>query len=155
MNRLCRRLVDFVCRGLASDERDAVLGDLAELDTTARRTLWEVSGLTFRRQAALWRSKRPWLCLFALVIPCGVLLGLILLRVSGASAIYGWLYFGNWTDGNLAAGFRADLFHHLAALAISFLTLCCLAWCIGFAVGVLSQRAAAVNGVFLLSRLCS
>lgn len=150
MNRLYWRVSESLGRRLEPEDRDAILGDLLESNTTGGRALGDVLGLAVRREIARWASKRPWFCLFALVIPCGALLSLIASLVAAQAAIYAWLYLGNWTGEYLKAGFRSDLFHHLAAPAISFVTLACLAWCIGFAIGVLSRSAAWLNGALLV-----
>jgi hypothetical protein len=45
-----RRLVEHLSRWLGSEDRDAVLGDVAESGVHGRRALQDVSGLVLRRQ---------------------------------------------------------------------------------------------------------
>ena len=76
MNRPCWDLVDFLSRALAPEERDAVLGDLAESGDRGVPALSAVLGLVARRQATLWQDWRPWLGLLGSAVPLGLLLSL-------------------------------------------------------------------------------
>jgi hypothetical protein len=67
-------LVDAVALLLERDEREAVLGDLAEAGESPWHGLLDVVGLIVRRQAFPWRSWRPWLAAFALALPGSLLL---------------------------------------------------------------------------------
>src|SRR5450759_2133589 len=60
-------LVETICRLLEPDERQAVLGDLAESGETGIRALAAVAGLVTRRQLGLWKSWRPWVALLGLL----------------------------------------------------------------------------------------
>jgi hypothetical protein len=66
--------VEVAARLLESEEREAVLGDLAEARTSARKALFGVLGLVTRRQAMLWKSWRPWMAGFGLALPSSFLL---------------------------------------------------------------------------------
>jgi hypothetical protein len=67
-------LVKLGTRLLDPEEREVVLGDLAETHETAWRGLRDVLGLVFRRQAGLWRDFRPWVAGFVVALPCSYLL---------------------------------------------------------------------------------
>jgi hypothetical protein len=67
-------LVAIAAQTLEPEEREAALGDLAEAGESAWRGLADVSGLVLRRQAALWKSWRPWLAGFGLAAPNSFLL---------------------------------------------------------------------------------
>jgi len=90
-------LVERASALLDAEERDAVRGDLAELNVAAGRALREVVGLLVRRQLRLWTDWRPWLALAGLVIPLGMLLSLISRQWANTNSIYAWLYVDNWT----------------------------------------------------------
>src|SRR3569833_1520631 len=91
VTRLCWWLVNLLTRTLASDERDVVLGDLAEARDSAALALNGVLGLVLRRQAAALTNGRPWLALIGLALPMACLLssnGFFLVR--GAD-LYLWI----------------------------------------------------------------
>jgi hypothetical protein len=85
MRRFDWSLAQVAARLLECQEREAVLGDLAE----AREGTWEgllgVLGLVLRRQALLWKSWRPWLAGFGVALPSSFLL-------MGASLSVSWSY---------------------------------------------------------------
>jgi hypothetical protein len=72
-----RRIPALLANLLATDEREAVLGDLAEAGESGMRATVAVFGLVVRRQAALWLDWRPWLTLVGFVIPAALALHLI------------------------------------------------------------------------------
>jgi hypothetical protein len=59
MNAGAWPLVELGTRLLDPEEREVVLGDLAETDETTWRGLLDVFGLVLRRHAGLWRDRRP------------------------------------------------------------------------------------------------
>jgi hypothetical protein len=59
---------------LGRDEREAVLGDLIEAGEGAWQATLAVLGLVLRREAARWRTTRPWIAAFGLSLPCSFLL---------------------------------------------------------------------------------
>lgn len=85
MSSLPWSLVEVASRLLERDEREAVLGDLAEAQESAWNGLFGVMELVVRRQALLWRSWRPWLAGFAVALPSSFLL-------MGASLSVSWSY---------------------------------------------------------------
>lgn len=110
---------------LARDEREAVLGDLAEAGEGALQALLGVLGLALRREAELWTSWRPWAASFGLALPASLFL-------MGCSVA--------------ASGEFGGLFHEpvtISLLGISLskiLLLVCWGWMAGFAVGAISRR---------------
>ena len=60
-------LIETICRLLEPEERQAVLGDLAESGETGIRALGAVAGLVVRRQLGLWKSWRPWVASLGLL----------------------------------------------------------------------------------------
>lgn len=140
MNRLAWRLAGAVSRLLAPDERDAVLGDLAEAGANGAQALASVLGLAARRQAAVWTHWRPWLALVTLAIPAGILLCLAARRVADGSAVDLWLYVSNWDWPALRnSGARSEMVHQFAAVALQYLTLACWSWMGGLALGWASR----------------
>jgi len=62
-------IVEVASQLLERDERETVLGDLAEAGESAWRGLHDVLGLVIRRQAILWKNWRPWLAAFGVSLP--------------------------------------------------------------------------------------
>ncbi len=85
MSSLQWSLVEVASRLLEREEREAVLGDLAEAQENAWNGLFGVMGLVVRRQALLWKSWRPWMAGFAVALPSSFLL-------MGASLSVSWSY---------------------------------------------------------------
>lgn len=146
MTGICWQLVTVASRVLEPDERDAVMGDLAESGETGGRALRDVSGLILRRQAALWKDWRPWLVLVSLVVPLAWLLSIATNLTAGGSAVYLWSYLNNW-DWTLL---RYPSFWYIlrdAVLAVSaqYAILICWSWSAGFLLGSVSRRAITVN----------
>ena len=77
--------VEAASRLLVRDEREAVLGDLAEAGEGAGSALLAVLGLVVRREAQQWKSWRPWLAAFGLALPSSFLL-------MGLSVSVSWLF---------------------------------------------------------------
>ena len=106
-------------------EREAVLGDLAEAGGPMLRGLFDVLGLTLRRQVLLWKNWRPWVSAFGVALPNSFqLIGFSLLVSEMFRRMFGQ---GLGADGVLLLLCRITL------LAI-------LAWSCGFAVGAVSRR---------------
>jgi len=110
---------------LGRDEREAVLGDLAEAGEGALQALLGVLGLALRREAELWRSWRPWAASFGLALPAS----LFLMGCSVAAS------------GQLNGLFREPVTISLLGISLSkLLLLICWGWMAGFAVGAISRR---------------
>ncbi len=129
------RCIEAAAGLLAPLEREAVLGDLAEMDRGAWRGLSDVLGLAARRQLALWRSWRPWAASLGLALPASLFL-------------MGWSV--------AASGAVACLLVEPAQARLLWLSLSRLvlviswAWMAGFAVGAVSRGTlwASVLGCF-------
>jgi hypothetical protein len=67
--KLSKWLINKIARTLEPELRDAVVGDVAELQMPDRRAVCELLGLVLRRQAPLWKTWRPWLALVGIVGP--------------------------------------------------------------------------------------
>jgi len=144
---LCWLLADRVSLLLATEERDAVRGDLAESGESGREALGELLGLVARRQAAGWKNWRPW-C--ALLLATGM--GLKLVRQSAPlihmSATYAWMYLANWRMADAGnAGFWRLLLQESAQILLTGLLLTVSSLAAGVVIGMsVAQRNAAVSG---------
>jgi hypothetical protein len=67
-------LVDSLAQLLERDEREAVLGDMAETGESTRQAVWNVCGLLLRRQGTYWNGWRPWVAAFGIAFPFSFLL---------------------------------------------------------------------------------
>jgi hypothetical protein len=112
---------------LEPNEREAVLGDLAERGAGDLEATRELLGLVARRQIGMWTCWRPWLALLALALPFSMSLTL----QSRATADL------------LALTFLHNL--HSPGQFPGIMILACWSWIVGFAIGALSRRATAVN----------
>src|SRR5687767_15031808 len=77
MNRLTAWLINGVSRALGPDEREVLLGDLAESHASSGRALWDILDLAVRRQIIAWGAWQPWFTLVCVVVPVGMLLALV------------------------------------------------------------------------------
>jgi hypothetical protein len=139
-------LVEWSARLLQGDERESVLGDLAEENQSAWRGLFEVLNLFFRRQALLWWNLKPWIAGFLVVLPSSQLLMYVSVSVSCTYArlVYHKLLFGKAYTGH--EGYFLLLCHIFLLLAWS--------WVAGYVTGSLSRRTAWVS-VVLAVAACS
>src|SRR5579863_1368367 len=67
-------LVEAASSMLDRDEREAVLGDLIEAGEGVWRAMLAVLGLVLYREAAVWKTCRPWITALGLSVPCSFLL---------------------------------------------------------------------------------
>jgi hypothetical protein len=113
---------------LAPNDRDAVLGDLAETGTSGWRAVSSVLGLAVRQQMELWRAWQPW------IAGSGAFLGSwLLLSVSyGLSMNSRYLLRGECGYGSMLCE---------ALLMLSW------AWTSGFVVASLSGKTRWVSGL--------
>lgn len=134
-------LVDAVSRILESDERDAVLGDFAESGVRGGKALRDLLGLVLRRQAALWKDWRPWVALFGVVGPVGVVLSRRAFGLSLRLAMYFLTY---WRFGvRFEDGLTVP--QDIVAFVCQSLALIFYSWTGGFVLGSLSRRTIWVN----------
>jgi hypothetical protein len=136
------KLVELAARLLEPDERDAVLGDLAEAGEGGVSTLLGVLGLVARRQAGLWGDWRPWLALVGLV-------GLVAPRLWNISSGLGMDLFMNirtyWSYGSLnASGMTVS--EEVVLTLCQLLGLVFWSWISGFVLGALSRRTIWTTG---------
>jgi hypothetical protein len=144
-------LVNVASQLLDRDEREAVLGDLAEAGENAWAALRNVLGLVVWREAALWTSWRPWLSAFGLALP-----GSLLLMGASVSVSKGYLRF---IGAGIPGGPGQSPVPSPLALLCQVLVLAISAWSAGFVVGVVSRRTLWASGaacflpcVFCLAR---
>ncbi|MBV8114394.1 MAG: hypothetical protein JO300_06600 [Silvibacterium sp.] len=131
MNGFAWKLIGLVSKLLERDERDAVLGDLLEGDESGWRGMLDVSGLVFRRQAALWKSPRPWLAAFVVTFPCSYLLMRVSISVTCTyERLVNHKLYACWPTGH--EGFPLLLCHLVLLIAWS--------WSGGYIVGSVSRR---------------
>lgn len=120
---------------LAPQEREVVLGDLAERDRGVWRGLSDVLGLAGRRQLGLWKTWRPWAASLGLALPASL-------------SLMGWSVAASAAVGSLLG---EGVEPHLPWLSLSgLLVVLCWAWMAGFVVGAVSGDTlwASVLGCF-------
>lgn len=125
-------LVDAASQLLDRNEREAVLGDLAEAHENAWDALRDVLGLVLWREAALWTSWRPWLSAFGLALP-----GSLLLMGASVSVSRNYLRF---IDSGIPGGLGQSSGSGPFPLTCQLLLLVAWAWTAGFVVGRMSRR---------------
>lgn len=133
------RLVDALALRLAPAEREAVLGDLIETQTSAWRSFCEIGGLLVRRQLQLWKSFEPWLAAPGLAFPCSLMLMGFSFAISTEIRDL-FLPGASWSYS------RAAPAEAVMALSQIFVLLIC-SWTIGFTVDSLSRRTFVVSAV--------
>jgi hypothetical protein len=152
VTHLARWLIDRISRLLEPDEREAVLGDLAEMHATTAEYLRGVTGIVTRRQLAFWKDWRPWVGLVGYALPLGWLLGRMTRTLASTSATYSWLYFNNWTWSFVTIpGARRDLAHYAVHFFMCFVLLAAWSWTAGVALTSLSRRVLAIVGTFFFA----
>jgi hypothetical protein len=125
-------LLGIAAKLLQRDDREAVLGDLAEAGEGAWLGLFDVLSLVMRRQATLWKSWRPWLAAFGLTVPSSFLLmaasvsvSQTLLRLTGLTTLHDLVYLlsqvflllaCSWAGGLVAASVSRQTLWVSAAL---------------------------------------
>ena len=139
MTNIGWRLVDALALQLAPAEREAVLGDLIETQTSAGRSICEIGGLLVRRQLQLWKRFEPWLAAAGLAFPCSLMLMGFSFAIS--SELRDHFLPGTSLNHSLAAPAEA-----VTALSQIFVLLIC-SWTIGITVDSLSRRTFVVSAV--------
>ena len=137
MTKIGWPLLEFASRLLASDEREAVLGDLFEAEETAWQALLEILGLFLRRQVFLWRRWEPWLTGFGSALPCGYLLPHVSVSISCTYARLAMhkVYGAHYPTGH--EGYALLLCHIFLMIAWS--------WTAGYVIGAVSRRTVVVS----------
>jgi hypothetical protein len=135
-------LVDSLAQLLERDEREAVLGDMAETGESTRQAVWNVCGLLLRRQGAYWNGWRPWIAAFGIALPFSfplmgfsVSLSLMSLQV-------------------LDPATRQMTNSGVSLLLGKFLLLAAWSWTGGFVMGSVSRRTLWVSALLSLLPCC-
>jgi hypothetical protein len=125
-------LVQLSAHLLRPEEREVVLGDLAEAQAGAWESFTGVLGLAVRRQALLWKHWRPWFAGFGISLPGSFLL-------MGASISVSWSYQRLLCPEMLKA---ASLTRGAGMLVLLYQLLLLIgwAWTSGFVVGSASRK---------------
>lgn len=135
-------LIDALAALLDAEDRETVLGDLAEAGSSPLQTVTQLSGLIVRRYALEWTRMEPWLALTLGIVPIGLLLSFVtrwfsnevLARVSWYRIAWFPGYFDN-------PGVRGDLFDWtLATVAPMAIALVGWSWALGFTTARLCQK---------------
>jgi hypothetical protein len=147
MSKILARLVVLISGLLRPDERDAVLGDLAESQEGPAQALVSLLGLIIRQQAALWVDWRPWLALVGVVAIIGPRLLSMAWAVSTPVFIdlqifwkYGSFYSSGLTPSEEIITFLSQ------TLGLVFWS-----WTSGFVMGALARRTIWISGTIFLA----
>jgi hypothetical protein len=124
MIRLGWSLTEVAAHLLRDEEREVVLGDLSEAHESTWPGLLDVLGLVTRRQLLFWKSWRPWLSGFGLVLPSSF-------QLMGASVGVSMAY-------QSLTGPRS--LNQLSLFVFQVLLLTAWSWSGGFVVGKLSRQ---------------
>jgi hypothetical protein len=148
MTRGIAWITDALSRTLDADEREAVLGDLAESGAGDVRALCEVAGLSVRRQAQAWSGPRPWLPVLGIALPVGWLLSVVSNSWSDLFAVDAYAYATHWTSYIFRSpGARADFTWAVTRFVLLSSTLILWSWSGGFVLGLLGRRSAWAGGL--------
>jgi len=150
-----KAVLRWISGALCSDERDAVLGDLAEEGAGVVRSIVSVSYLVMRREFSAWNSVTPWVVLLLLLVPCGVLLAVVSQNLADGSAINVWLFANNWDRYLLhQPEFWSGLWNSLPDHLVSLVSLICWSWSCGFVVGSASPRTIQSSRILICVGCC-
>jgi len=154
-------LTDLAARFLDCDEREAVLGDLAESGRSELHNFCDVAGLVLRRQAVEWKDWRPWLIVPLLILPLGLFLSVVSRFTAQQTSVYLWLYANNpnW-DLLHNRGFWYELGNATLLVFAVYLKLACWAWAAGFVIGSTTRKmwgsgSFALIGTLFASMVCA
>lgn len=143
MSKIWIRFRDTLSRSLDPAEREAVLGDFAELALTDRQVVNSLLGLVMRRQLRVWKEWKPWFAVVAIILPVCPLLATLCTELGMGiwPGLITWLHHGPSYDTGLSpvAFWVAICFRATALVTWS--------WTSGFALGTLSRRTIWVSGV--------
>jgi hypothetical protein len=141
MSRLGWSLVEKTAQLLESEQREAVLGDLAEAGENTLQALRGILGLSVRLQARLWKNWRPWLAAFGVSLPASFLLMGVSLSVSQN---YQQLMSPTVLE-------RSPTGSAFLLLISQILLLAGWSWSSGFVVGSLSRKTLCISAVLCCS----
>jgi hypothetical protein len=150
-SRTCWALVLWLSRSLDEDEREAVLGDLAESSESPTKAFRHMFGLVLRRQAAVWRNWRLWFIFAAVLPPLSLALCAISQSAGHEFAVYTWMYANNSDWALLRSfGFWYVFAGAATGLLLSLFTLACWSWCAGFLLGGLGKEVLRTSKILML-----
>jgi hypothetical protein len=151
MSRACAALVIWLSSALEEAEREAVLGDLAEIAEPGSKAICGVLALVLRRRAVVLRDWRLWLVFATVLIPLSFSLCMLSQDVAHESAVYTWMYANNWDWGLVKNfGFWYVFGDVVSRVFANSLTLACWSWSTGFVLGSLRSKIMRVSQVLLL-----
>jgi hypothetical protein len=134
---------DALCKALSAAEREAVMGDFAELGLTDRRAATSLLELVLRRQLRAWKEWQPWFTTLAIILPVCPLLAMLCTQLSMSvwPSVVSWVHHEPSYDTGLSpSAFWGAICLRASALAT-------WSWTSGFALGALSRRTPWVSGV--------
>jgi hypothetical protein len=123
-------------------ERDAVLGDLAELALTDPQVVKSLAGLLVRRQLKVWKDRRSWLVLVAIIISVCPLLASI------CAGLTMGIWPSLWMNLHHGISYRTGLSSAALLSGFCFRAVALITWSLacGLALGALSRRALWATG---------
>ncbi len=144
------RFLDWVSRFLEEDDREAVLGDMAEVGAGLATSTLSIVDVVLRRELAGWRSWTPWFTSIGVVLPCVLSLIVVAKNFADGSAIYLWL-FANNSDVELLRqpGFWSGLGDCLPLLIVPAVAVLSWSWCSGYVIGAASRRTRRSSGILV------
>jgi hypothetical protein len=144
--------VRLAARMLDPDEREIVLGDIAESRTPTGRAACDILGLAIRRQVNAWGDWQPWFALVYLAIPLGLLLGIVSRFWADDAAQTIHLTVINW-NGPLFRnpGGREYVVELTTRAVLHCAALVVWSYACGRALVVLSRRTSSVNALFFVA----
>lgn len=147
---LSARFIKWCSHCLEKDEREAVLGDMAEEGAGFVTSTLSIADVALRKELAGWRHWTPWVASIGVVVPCVVSLIVVAKNLADGSAIYLWL-FANNTDAELLQqpGFWAGLWDCLPRLIVPALAVLSWSWCAGCVIGLSSRQTRRSCGVLV------
>lgn len=134
------RARDVLSKLLDPAEREAVLGDFAELALTDSQVVKSLAGLVVRRQLSPWKEWSPWFALIAIIIPLCPLLA------RQSTELNHGIWPSLWMKLHHGISYQTGLSPSTLVCGLCFqgLALITWSWTGGFALRTLSRRAVRV-----------
>jgi hypothetical protein len=130
-------VVEAVSHLLTAHEREAVLGDLTELEVGRWRSVGNILDLYLRRRIELWKSWRPWLAAFGLAIPSSLLLMGLSVTIAQSGQ--------HWINTNILSASHITLGPGLALLLSNIVLLTAWSFTGAFVMGSISRRTVRIS----------
>ena len=149
-------VLGWMSRALGTEDREAVLGDLAEEGASTLRSIISVTDLMLRREFAEWNAFTTWAVFLLMLVPSVILLAVVSQNLADGSAIYVWLFANNWDEYLLhQPAFWRGLGDFLPDQVISAVALMSWSWSCGLVVGLASPRTIQTSRMWIcLSGAC-